>query len=287
MSRGIVLIALGHPNYGELAANLAISLRNNDSTMPIHLIYSDGVLKELSEAHKSLFTNLELVPESCITKNGKINYLKAKTFVYDLSPFHETIFIDVDTMWLQSKSIEQLFNELSDIDFTMQNRGVIDLENPVEKKEKYLWASIHDVQKKFAKGFLYYLNSEFIYFKKTDKVKSLFEKAKEYYENPTIPTTAFNGDVADEIAFGLAMIELGIYPHKINYVPVYWFLMEGNKSIDKIKDDYYAYSVGGNRTAEDIRKKYNNLMKAYAYKLGLTPFPIKQKRHYLPERNKY
>jgi hypothetical protein len=63
--------------------------------------------------------------------------------------------------------------------------------------------------------------------------------------------------------------------------------MEGNKSIDRIKEDYYAYSVGGNRTAEDIRKKYNSLANAYANKLGLNFFPIKQKRHYLPERNKY
>jgi hypothetical protein len=60
--KGILLIALGHPQYGIMAANLAATIRVN-SDIPIHLVHDQTSLAHLSDKHMDLFTSADICPE--------------------------------------------------------------------------------------------------------------------------------------------------------------------------------------------------------------------------------
>lgn len=164
-SRGIVIIALGSPQYGRLAANLASSIRYKDKDINIHLVHTAQSVSHLTEKHKALFSSFAECPPQYYTKNDKAVYLKAKTCIYELSPFDETLMLDADMIWFGSKSATNLFDELKDVDFTIQNRNYFDLGSD-KLDEKYSdWCNIKEVKEKYnTTGRFYHLHSEFIFF---------------------------------------------------------------------------------------------------------------------------
>lgn len=288
--RGIILIALGNPYYGNLASNLAASIRATAPNLEILLIWGEDAIAQLDQSKLNLFHQLLEAPPELYHRKGKKSYVKAKTRIYDLSPFTETIFLDVDTILLPKHSISEAFDEFNrrGIDFTMENRSRVNLaEN--RSDQFYLWADIKDIRKTFGfkSGHLYGLHSEFIYFKKSKRIEKYFETVKEIYENPRIKLKEFDGDIPDEFAFAMAMIKHDIYPHQCPYVPLYWYLTDKAKgsSLSYCIENYIGYSVGGNATPATVRKRYNQLAKSYFGRLGLQhPFPIRQKRQVLASR---
>lgn len=275
MSRGILLIALGSPHYGRMAANLAASIRYGDKDIDIHLVSQESALTHLSESHRALFTSISECPPDCYLKNGKEVYLKAKTYVYDLSPFDETIFLDVDLVWFGQRKISNLFTELKDVDFTMQNRGFCDLSNESLKTTFSLWCNINEVKLVYdTTGKFYHLASEFIYFKRTDKNKEYFELVKEIFENPRVKAKTFDGDIPDEMAFDIASAVLGRYPHKDNYVPIFWYAVDKSMAWSDLMREYNGYSIGGNVLPSSVRIRYEQLTKAHSVNLKL-PYNFK------------
>ena len=126
--KGVLIIAGGHPFYGQMAVNLAASLRLSDSSVNIHLAYHGLALTHLDQSKKDLFSSMSLIPDEYLTHNGKVSYFKAKTHVLDLSPFDETLFLDADMIWVSQYPVSKVFDSLSDIDFTISNRDRFDLE---------------------------------------------------------------------------------------------------------------------------------------------------------------
>jgi hypothetical protein len=305
MNKGIVLIALGNTHYLGMAANLAASIRYTDKSVNIHLIHSDEShcwggrwLPHLTEEHKKLFTSFALCPSECYTKNERTVYLKAKTCIYDLSPFDETILIDVDMVWFSEREISKLFDELKSVEFTMQNRGHCDLSVAKLDPNFSMWCNINEVRERYAAdGRFYQLASEFIYFKRTTENKEYFDYVKEIFDNPKVNTTIhangrkvadnFGGDIPDELAFDIASAVLKKYPHKENFVPVYWFAADKKADKNQLPKNYYGYSIGGNSLTAPVLQKYTGLCWYYAKALGL-PFHynVDSKRQWLPERRK-
>jgi len=284
---GVIILALGNPYYGECAANLAMSLKATDSSLPIHLVYHGKALNHIQD-RLHFFDTKQEAPQETYMKRGFTRYFKVKTFIYDLSPFENTVYLDVDMIWLNRPLMELVLNELQDVAFTIQNRGRFDLKNG--QKVKYFWAKYEDVRKQYenySNSFLYNLHSEFIWFKKSEENKKYFDRVKEIYDNPPIHPEIFAGDVADELCYGLATIELNKHPHKVPFVPVYWQQLDKDAvQIPDIQKKYYGFSAGGNSHPKIAEEKYNILARAYASKYGLSPHLLKKKRSILPERAK-
>lgn len=129
-SRGILLVALGAPEYGYMAANLAASIRHSDSEVNIHLVYAGKAISHFTAAHKALFSSMAECPAEYYTRGTRdegrgINdpatdkqqqtteYIKAKTHIYELTPYEETLFLDVDMYILPSVRMSQVLNALS------------------------------------------------------------------------------------------------------------------------------------------------------------------------------
>jgi len=285
--KGIVLISLGNPYYIRMAHQLALSLKANEN-IPIHLVTNN--VHYLEGYQKRYFDSIEEPSLDKYSKNNTIQPIKAKTYIYDFSPFDETIFLDADMIVLNQKKISYLFDELKNVELTIANRGSSDISIADEKTSQ--WADLRKFREVYKlDGKWFQLSSEFIYFKKTERVKQFFDTAKEIYDNPKSDYNLFADGMADELAFGLSCIINNIYPHVENFTPVYWSHAEKRyvKKIDPyINENYYGYSMGGAHASKNQKEFYDNMMVYYHNKLGLKPsfFPAQNKSKYLTERSK-
>lgn len=291
---GVLLIAMGHPYYGEMAANLAISIRYGDPTIPIHLVWAGEALAHLSAQKIALFTTLQEAPAESYTKNGKKAYFKAKTWMYNFTPYDRTLFLDVDMLWFGDCNMGGFLQGLQGVEFTIQNRDRIDLSTlEAGKKPFYIWADAHEIKQAygFEAGYLYGLHSEMVYFEKGDKARALFTSARAVYDNPKVTPFVFAGDMADELAFAIAMIQNDIHPHKHPYHPVYWWKLDGRNGtphkISELAKNYAGYSVGGNVQPQIMVNTYKIMTRAYARAVGVDRiWALKNKRQFITERKK-
>lgn len=283
MSKGILIICAGHAYYGRMAMQLAVSLKVTEPDIKIALVHGGNAM-----AHLSLF-NLDdwfdyiiPVPQEAITRKGNTEWIKAKTFMYDLSPFDETIYLDADTLKLPRSKPSEMFEQLKDTDFTIQNRGYVSLDSKDDPKQ---WAKYSDIKQAY--GFtdekFYKIFSEFVYFEKCDRMETFFNAVKENYDDLKMPHQKFAGGIPDEICFSIAMMQTEIYPHSDNFTPIYWQTIE--KRIPQDLNEYFALSAGGKITGEWTKNNYDRLVQHYFNSAGLRQiWKLQNKRRFLPER---
>jgi hypothetical protein len=285
MTKGICIIALNHPYYGNYASQLAASIKFSSPDISITLLHDKKGIGHLNSDRLSLFEHIIEMPLNSYTVKGRNEYLKSKSFLYELTPYDETIYLDADIIWLPRKPITELFEAFKDINFTMSNRGFIDI---YEAKNGFIsWANPADIIKEYdVVGLLYNLSSEFIYFKKCKEVESLFLQTQKNFDDMKINHVQFGSGIPDELPFTIAMLQTGIYPHVTPFLPCYWeAFMKKNMPATEMYLRYYAYSLGGAIQSKKIIDFYNNLAQFYCNKFGLGKyFPLMSKRNFLPER---
>jgi len=286
--RGFLLIALGDSYYGTLASTLAASLKITCPDIPIHLVKTESAMRLVQDKYLDLFDTVQECPSQYYTKNDKQVFIKSKTHMYELSPFEETIFLDVDVIACPNLPMSRLFDDLNHLDFTMENRSRIDLANHVPNV-RYMWAKVEDLKEAhgLTSGYLYGLHSEFVYFKKNDRIKAFFDDVQQYFMDPGFKHLVFDGDTPDELGFALAMIKHELYPHECPFIPLFWFLTDSKlgSGLSYIFNNYHGYSVGGNATPPQVRQKYDSLARSYYGRLGLQHrYPIRTKRQALRSR---
>lgn len=287
LTRGILLVALGDSMYGKMAANVAISIRYNDAKLPIHLVYSESSISHLPDAHKALFTSLSVCPDEYMTKNGKRNYFKVKTYLYDLSPFDETIVLDVDLILFGGKDLNAIFDRVKTVPISFQSRGFYDCNNKKLTGNYTHWFNVEDAITAYGlSGKIYQLSSEFIYFRKCDEAKAVFDLAKEIFENPKIKSSVeFAGDLPDEFAFNIAMAKQGLSPIKDLDILLWWSLMDKNIIWTDVIKNYIGISIGGiNITSKDLTI-YHSIIKHQLKSLSIPyHFQISPKKRWATNR---
>jgi len=277
--KGILLIAVGHKDYVGMAITLATSLKFNDPAIKIALATDKPIAAELND----LFDEYVHVPEEYYKVGNSTQFIKAKTHMYDLSPFQETIFLDVDMIMLMNRKISILFEELKDIDWTIANTG---------KSDVTIWADgVENIKKAYkTEGDFWNFHSEFVYFKKNATVKKYFDRVKKIFNNPKGNVVKFSGgNMADELAFQIASMQLDYYPHAENFLPTFWHARRKHSNLYpyQLPQTYFSYSIGGNHLPPAVRINYNNLASFYFKKLNLQrPYQARDKKAWLPERAK-
>lgn len=315
--QGILLLALGQPHYGNYAANLAMSIKFNLPDMPIALLHDDNAIRHISgDKRIKLFDQLVEVPKEIYQVNGENRYIRTKNFLYSLTPFEETLFLDADIVLFPNvaDSISKLINELSEFDFSVSSRGFYELDKLSDNTYSQ-WVKIEDVKKAYGlkKGRYYGLHSEFFWFKKTaknDKFFSLVESIAADFDSYKVIThdhsvhhsaislinevevrrAVFASATPDELPYAIAMAKMKQYPHRDNFTPIYWELADSNRLIHKVKELYSQYiglSWGGNRTPAETTKLYNLLVKFYTGKGGYKYFPLIAKKTFANGRSNF
>lgn len=282
MNKGILLIAAGHPYYGKMAAALAATIRVMDSEIPIHLAFTESAVKYLSTGELSLFSSSDIIPVDYYTTEKGNNYIRIKMYMYELSPFKKTLFLDCDLLWLK-KSVSDLFDELAGKPITYQNHGYIDLSRNDLADNIDLWANINEVKSayKFIDGKYYLVHSEVFYFEKGTIANKYFKTALKIYDNIKVKATVFAGSIPDELPFAIATSQLQIFPHQDKYKPSYWIKSGDNRHIYELSEEYYLISMAGINQNSTIINNYNILTTAAYQKLGLQqPYQWKNKRSF-------
>jgi len=288
MKKGIVIYAIGHHNYYYMAENLAASLISNgvkEAGISICLLCDN----KNKIRYPELFNDVVVLEKEVYMVEDKIVFNNVTVLVYDLSPYDITMKLDADIIWLGGRPVDKLFNQLKKTEITFSNLGpgwgkqYSPWTNEATLKNKYKFTDDHK---------LYRVFGEFIYFKKSVRIKKYFDKLKKVYAFPKVKCQEFsNGSMTDELAFQITSMEMEIYPHEDNYTPVFNHFLN-MKDLDRVypyqlPDNFFAYSIGGNMTNQWIKNNYNTLAKHYFNKNGLSaPYLASNKKSFLPEREK-
>lgn len=277
LEKGIVIFALGHPMYGCMAFNLAVTIKAVDF-IPVCVVYDDTAISHLSSQQTIVFDEMVHAPH---LKPG----CGVKLSAYNLSPYEETIVLDADMIWLPRKTPAELFSEIGDRDFLAISEG--DTDNP--SGEYFFWANVDEVREKYGVDKIHQWRTEVMYFKKGDVAEKIFTDAIAINEKPGLSyVKEFAGGIPDELGIniGCAISEIESLS---GFKPSYWPSMHQHRipEFDTLYRNYYLLSVGGNHATENVKKFYNQIVKAQAPKIGLQHcFPLQSKHTYLVERRK-
>lgn len=274
---GIVTLAIGHPMYYGLARNLVATIRAYDSTVNIAVLTDRP---ERITIEPWLNVKVIQLPEEAYRKNGQQNAFRTKLLLNKYTPFKKTLYLDVDMAWLY-RHTEPLFAELDGKPFTVQNNA---------PGNACIWANTDAMRQAYGKESpVYHLFSECMYFEKSKEVDNFFKVALKAFDEPAVKTINWaGGKASDEFAFIAAIMQTGIKPHKDGWHPIFWYHKEKTKQVrhpQYLTNDFFAYSIGGNRLPDYVGRYYNIIVRAAFEKLGLQyPYAAQEKRRIIPER---
>jgi len=279
MTKGIIMLAMGNPLYGNLAFNLVLTIKATNRTIPIILYTDHTALAHLTDSHKALFTEIRTVPTDYYIYNNKVMYFRAKSRLYDLSPFDHTIWLDADIAMIQGKNVADFFD--IDSDFVAQTYNLIDMDTGDKTIDtpfhNMIWGQPDKIKRYYKlpdKTILPQINSSIIIFKKGDVAGTMFDKVKELYENPTPPCDNFRGEFPDEFFFHVAGAITGIMTPEIPFTPLYGDHEFGHLywKPEDIKNNHYGVMTYGLDTVKHIQAYYDaivdNASKAIRFKKG-------------------
>lgn len=245
-----------------MAYNLAKSIKRSSN---IHItVLTDNSLNTLPD--KPFDKILE--PGKAFYREGQaFNPFLTKTRIYDLTPYDETLYLDVDALFLWDyKSIIDLFKELSEIDFHIHevkrwNNENMDRCSMVWTKDagiglRELFTAYGLKQQEYPE-----YNSSFIWFKKTDKNEVFFNQAKKNYLDRKTPFRDIGGRYPDEMAWNLASAQLEHYTERVHWKPIFFQWENKEYDLHTIGEKYYFLGMAGGTTKGVYVTLYNRLSK--------------------------
>lgn len=291
--QGILLLALGSAYYGRMAYNLALSIKAIDRYAHITLVYTDSAIAHINQRNMWVFDNKMHMPD-----DGEPFGVKLK--LYDLTPYERTLYIDVDTLWVNKQSPARLFEQLKGVEFTGITEGFHNYNDPSKSepsKNYFFWADLEEIKSVYpldtwavpTDAKIYQWRSEFIYFEKCENSEDVFALMQNVYRNAHKLKTVkkFGEHTPDELAINIATAMYGIGPHTYKWKPTYWDRLNGGNmpSIEELQNNYYVISCGSNASGGPLKRVYDRVCAASAYKLGLQHvFPLISKKEMLINR---
>ncbi len=284
-----------------MAFNLALGVRLYNET-PICLITTKGNLQFISEVKRGYFNHIiELEPKD-YTLKGVQNHVINKFKLYELTPFDETIYLDADSVWCKGRNANELFEQFKDVDFgftTYDKEEVF----PITSERSIFWCKegncINDFNKFFdmnQDALFYHLQASFLYFKKSETAKQIFDLALEIFQKRDFEFREWAGGMPDELAFDLALAILNYKTDNFYYDNIFYYPLNANKKVrindlPEIYKNYFYISLAGHEMHVDFISLYNRLTKYYSQqdlRLGTNEIYLwRNKADFLAERKNY
>ena len=220
MERGVLTLAVKKPVYGNMAYNLAVSIKLPNPDVKVQLVCDDEAISELSEEQKEIFDILTPVEG----KYADMNPGELKVNMYDLSAFFGgTLFIDADSIMFPTSDINRLLGTLSGYGYQPFYRNSFDKDT--SSKKLMFGFSMDDCKDDMFREVLYFggksiceANSHFMFFSRTPRIENFFYKVKEVYKGLSEgnvlqgKVSEWQGQIPDEAAFSIATYITGTYP---------------------------------------------------------------------------
>ena len=270
---GVIIVACGNPIYGNMAFNLAMSIKHN-CKIDITCLYSEQSLSELSEKQLSYFDKLIEVPATYYAKS----YQRVKCFANELTPYKRTLMIDADTVWNKGKNIHDLFSD------SFQTGCLGKWQNGTETHKGYVyWEEPQKIADYWSIDLIYKTYSGFVAF--TDKHNKIWKQIQKVYDDDNAPCQKWNGDKPDEYAFNVG-ISLAKCNMRHDYMPIFFGYASMRYFAYLIKKNFYGASVSGAFPDPYIITVYNSMMREYAEREVVDYKPYVKKGDVLEERKK-
>ena len=303
--KGVLIIATGHEQYLHMAFNCAVSIKCHDMSAHVTLALSDN-LKQLilsTPVKMNFVDGIVDVPEDMYVFKGNTEHGRVKTFMYELSPYEKTIYLDADSLFLGQKSLESLFEYFNGNPVAFQFQHSFDIQtswgclwtvkpgNPEppneglkEIREQY---GIKDHRK------IYETQSSIMYFDRSKKAEKFFAFARQAYDERPFHFYTWANGIPDELVFNIASAACKITPNKEPMKPVYFWDYDQNiyrrgNNRDAIYRDFWAISMAGNRLGYTMKDFYKVILQDCYYKYqNMLRFPVfyRDKAEFLAERH--
>lgn len=262
----MLLMAVRSRAYGEMAVNLAVSLRAYRPDIAISVI-SDGAIESTGQIN--IFNEVISVPRG-------MNPFELKTRLNTFSKYEKTLYIDADSVFISDP--DKLFSRVADCSFAVMEYKRHDANSTTGP----IWATIEEIFSHYSipENSLYpEYNSSVMFWVSADEWFSL---ANRIYNSPPCKLIQdVGGFFPDEVAFGVASAILGKYSEIERWQPAYLQWDSGRLEEKKIKESYCLLTRSGAREDAYIDRIMNSCSAKAAKKLGVKfiPFNIKNKIH--------
>lgn len=280
--KAFVIIATGHPNYGEMALNLCLSIKANSNTHVCLIYTSSAVSTIVGNGIKHFDT---LLPCNYITSeynnpSTQAFYLKLKSYDYLKGIASEVIILDADTIIIPGKNLDSWFRH--EIDFVAYINDSFDYKtNSYKTKEYHFWCEPPEMNKYFPiseDAIMPQINASFIYFRyfsfaspclRNDFAKYIFAKALLIWYDNSFPYKKYRGSKTEEVCLNIACAIEGYKPPQIPYRPLYMECYSESIDVTYIQHRFNAFSMAGSRYDHNITSLYNRLSDYYREYFGL------------------
>lgn len=280
---GVLLVACGDPLYGRLAFNCAVSLKCAEPTLEIALAHTPSALASLSDEQRGVFDHLVDASASCDAETE--DFIRPKAFLNELTPFDDTLFLDVDTLWSPKKRVSDLIAELSPFDYTAMNYARYEVGSGARPPAPYTWwAPPEDVERHYdlRDGYLYQQSTTLVWFRKRPEIERFYATLQELYMSPRqLLSVVFREMRPDELYYNVAGNRCRLYPHILAYQPVYFFFIHHAWPTAAITQDFWAITTAGKYHSDAFSSLVTELIAECAERSGRALFPFE--RRYTPE----
>lgn len=266
-TKGVLLVAYGDKSYGGWAYNMAQSLRYHSPSVNIHLACMPETVKDID---LSVFTTVDMAPDLPFKFNGTIDTAQAKTLLFDLSPYDQTIYLDVDGVALND--IEPYFERVfAGHSVYYQGMG----QGTKADAISYMWLLSNEITWNHfgLKEDAIFTTSQtsFVAFDRSELADKFFARLKENYKNKAADnlfaiTWGPAAHQPDELYYSGTAAQLGIIPDMAIQPVMFPREHVGPQNIGKeVVDKFLILSMWGARNlvrpwAKDY---YNRLMHKY------------------------
>lgn len=263
--KGIVLFAYGKKGYTLMAHNIAVSIKQHTPDIHITLFLEP----DLYVQDHTVFDSIVYLDRSLIySENVGIDPAKCKVNMYDLLPYEHNLYLDVDGLVL--KDLNPLFDKLIEGEDSFVT-DIIATGKRHESIEYSIWAGNDVIWPYFdlkEDAILPSTQTSWMYIRKDDKAKNIFDTAKQYLDFPKNRLRKkWGGTVPDEVIFSGVLAKLEAIP-KHNPRPIFFGTKNDERPLYQLSKDYFVLSLYGNGRGRTMVmpkyiKWYNDLIKGY------------------------
>lgn len=266
LARGVVILAAGDKCYGDYAVNFAASILRSDPSAKITLFSSDSAIAHLDEVQRSYFDKILPIPRETLYVRDIPYYNRFKLFLPHISPYDETLYFDVDSLWVSNTPISQLFDLMKH--YKTPVGGQCEAVVPVNA-DAVLFKGVKDIKPleafhpalTFTGKNFYQLHGQCLYCNKTPEAIQVFDTALRIFDamlNNQLTCSVYwvwHGQPIEELCITLAtaMVPLVLHEDITKIAPVS-VQSEALQEIDPFSTKRFVISINGYSTNEEAKK---------------------------------
>lgn len=265
-----------------------MSIKAYEPSIKLCLVHDNKATAHLTKDELSLFDSFKIADPADYTINGQTQYQRLKLCLDKYTPFENTLYIDVDTLWFPKKKVSDLIEHLSGFDFYIgKNAEHKSGDKKVAVNGYTYWEDPEKIAQYFKlKNPLPQTISGVFWFKQCAFTKALFARSLVIYGDKFAPCAKWANGKPDEYCFNVALSEMNYSQRNCHLV--YFDKANGQISREQMFLNFWGVAAGGNRLSDAVRLLYNDLVNLYHKAM---PMPVKRlhvdKVAVIKERRKY